>query len=593
MKRPVVLAAMLTASLAGAQGVAGYTAFDDGTNSSGGGGFFARANGPSDSGYPCDFSVACNASNNLLSHPEDFANGAWSTFGSGAAAPTVSAATTAVIDGQTVTCNRVQWPAVAAGQESSLYQRLAGDACKRKTCTKSLYLRSHSGASVATGNLPLANAQGGGDGQGYQPCPFTSSFSRCALEYASVPNSNFDFFWLGYVASQSGTSAALDLDICGPKAEYGGGGATAYQCPSPLQVAGVPAHTGYTESQLVLDWGINQRDGAGLFRADDGTLVLMGGWRGSTQAEWGNHVTTNQIYKSSDDGATWSVVQAHADNPAQTGVHAMWRRRHSACWLDATVSGTHYFYVIGGDGFDDFYNSTGDGVPPYPTDVWRTPAATYGAADTWTRMTATAEWGNTPVAADNDGGLNGRVLHDCWADDSGNLYVGFGQTNFTTSTVRTDYYKSINGGATWTLMGNAPFAGRGTHASALPRFLGKTWMVSGEQYDNDVPSRVYFPDAWSFNDTSWSIGQPDAGVGFARGYANAVAWNGRLWQVKGYPAANSNELYSSAEGICWRKERARVGSAEHAASVGISIDGGALIVTGSSTSASVTSIHAP
>jgi hypothetical protein len=536
----------------------------------------------------------CSAANNLLSDTSDFTGASWSTFSPGTTI-TVSAATTASIDGQTVPTNRVQFGAVAGGQEASLYQNFGS--CKKITCTYSIYLRSHSGASVPTGNLPIATAELGGDGQGYQLCPFTSNWSRCVLTVPSQPAAGFAFFWIGYVASQSGTSAALDIDLAGPKAEYGVGGATAFQCPSPLQDAGFLVHTGYVQGLVAADWGIIPRDGASLVKTSDNTLVLMGGWKGTPQSEWsndgGSNVTTNQVWKSTDNGATWTAVLAHVDDPPQSGDGGRWRRRHSHCSFITTIGGTDYIYVIGGDGFDSYYNNTGDGSPPYPADVWRSPASTYGA--TWERMTATAGWGGTGFAS--DGGLKSRTLLSCWADGSGNIFVGGGQSDLTVSSALNDIWESTDAGSGFSSLGNAPWGARGTIANSLPHFNNKTWLYGGEVYDTDQGSRLYFNDVWGFNDpissgSVWTRSTRDAGF-TARGYLNALAWNSRLWMLKGYDGANSNEVWSSSDGACWRHERAVAGAAEHAASAVISMDAGAAIITGSSTSTNVWKISAP
>ena len=615
--RALVLSVVLIGCTAEAQGLAGWSCMDDATQGNACGAFYRVASGPSDAGYPCDFSpAACNAGNNLLASG-DLADGSWSAYGSGTAAPTVSALASTTIDGQTVSYNRVQFAAVAGGQESTVYANVSSGACKKITCTYSIYLKAHDG--VSTGNLPIGAASGGGDGQNYQMCPFTGTWSRCDLTVVSAVSHSFSYYWIGYVASQSGTSGALDLDLAGPKAEYGQGGATAYQCPSPLQNSAALPHTGYVQATLTADWGINSRDGAGLVKVADGTLVVLGGWKGAPQAEWGNHVTTNQVYKSADDGVTWTEVLAHVDDPAQTTGECLgggtctagncvggtcnllacgtgacaprWRRRHSHCAFTATISGTEYIYVVGADGFDDYYNHTADGVPPYPADVWRSVASTYGA--TWTLMTATAGFGNTTPAPDNDGGLNGRVLHMCWADDSGNIYVAGGQTNLTSSTLLRDVWKSTNGGTSFTSLGNAPWTGRGTLASPLPRLNGKTYLYGGEVYDTNAPDRIYRNDVWSFDDTNWSSIQPDAGW-TPRGYHNLVSWKSRIWMLKGYPGENHADIWSAAEpGACWRQERAVAGSAEHAASVAVSADAGSLIFTGSSTGLYVGALRAP
>lgn len=565
----------------------------------------------------CVVPYSCDASNNLLTSM-DLTHASWTAYGAGgSAAPTVSALTGATIDGQSVNYNRVQFAAVSVGgDESTVYANVSSGACKQIYCTYSIYLRSHSGASPATGNLPIGTAQLGGDGQGYQLCPFTSSWSRCTLLMPSQVTAGFGYFWIGYVFNQSGASVALDLDLALPKAEYGSGGATAGQCPSPLQDQTVTPHTGYVARNVAQDWGITTRDGAGMVRLPNGTLLLCGGWKGSTQAEWGNNNTTNQCYKSTDNGATWSVVLAHVDNPEQTieqctggtctlgtcvggtcaglpcGTGACAprpRRTHSACFFLATVSGTTYVYQIGSDGFDELYNVAEDGSPPYRSDVWRSDVATEGA--TWSPMTLAAEWGATGVSA--DGGQKSRALHSCWADDSGNLYVASGQKGLGTGDVLQDAWKSTNGGTSWSAISNVSWQGRGTIGNQLPRFNGKTIIAFGEQYDTSEAFRVYFNDAWSFDDTNWTQLSANTGT-VTRGYVNLLAWNSRLWALKGINATGAHyTVVSSADGACWRNERASAGYAEHAASVAISNDGGFLVITGSTTSTAVYKISVP
>ncbi len=530
-------------------------------------------------------SYSCDTGNQLLA-ATDFANAAWEKFGSGAAAPTVSALASTTIDGQTVSYNRIQFAAVAGGQESTVYANVSGGACKRITCTYSILLRSHSGAGTPSGNLPIGTAAAGGDGQNYQMCPFTSSWSRCELQMDSTNTAGFSYWWMGYVASQSGTSGALDLDVALPKAELGAGGATAVQCPMPLQDAGVLPHTDYLQQQVVADWGIQRRDGAGMFMAADGTLVLLGGWHSAAVASWDNKVTTNEVWKSTNDGQTWTAVLAHDSDPPQTGAGQRWNRRHSACWLQVGTA----LYVIGGDGFDTHYNSTGDGVPPYPTDVWKGSLTDYGA--TWTRQTATAAWGNVASLA-ADGGYNGRVLHSCWADDSGNLYVAGGQTSLLVSSVLRDVWKSADEGVTWTQLADAPWVGRGTISNALPRLAGKTLLAGGEAYDTNANDRLYYNDVWTFDDSTWRRVKESA-LWSARGYHSLLSLGSRFFLLKGYPNENSKGVYSvDSAGACWRKERATAGGSTHAASAAAAVDGGYIIITDGDSAATVTRIRAP
>ena len=84
----------------------------------------------------------------------------------------------------------------------------------------------------------------------------------------------------------------------------------------------------------------------------------------------------NDVWKSSDDGATWQEVTAAAP----------WEPRAGA----AVVVKDDYIYMLGGE--DGFTCDSGDSrCPPYFNDVWRTQDG-----EDWELVTASADWASRP-----------------------------------------------------------------------------------------------------------------------------------------------------------------------------------------------------
>lgn len=337
----------------------------------------------------------------------------------------------------------------------------------------------------------------------------------------------------------------------------GRGGSVGASTPS------CPAAPNVSRSQVSANDGLNARDGAAMVAADDGTLILMGGWNPTNLAEWGNNATGNTILKSTDRGANWTTVLAYAGDPPQTGSGARWRRRHSHCGFVATIDGNKYIYVIGGDGFDTYYGGDGNGGGPYPTDVWRSPLFTYGAS--WERMTATAAFGS-------------RTLQMCW-QQNGKLFVAGGQTCLTTACVLNDVWESRDGGETWQLNGTAPWAGRGTFANSVPVLNGQAYVLGGQQYDSSAETRVNFNDVWAFDGTTWTK-VLNAAPWTARGYHNVLTTMGRVWVLNGAQqgGAMTADVWSSPDGRCWDRHQDLV-IQDHAMSAAVLPADGSIVVT--------------
>ena len=232
--------------------------------------------------------------------------------------------------------------------------------------------------------------------------------------------------------------------------------------------------------------------------------------------------------------------------------------------MTATVEGQKFIYVIGGDGFDTYYGGDGNGGGPYPTDVWRSPLAGYGAV--WERMTASAAWGS-------------RTLQFCWAMGE-TLFVAGGQTCLLTSCVVNDVWKSTDAGRSWTFIGNAPWSGRGSLASQTPVFKNQAWILGGQQYDTTSGSRVFFNDVWVFDGQSW--GSRGSAPWSARGYHNAFVMRDRLWLGLGADASGNflDDLWSTPDGKCWDRNSHPAGYADHAVSVATLPSGKDIIIAG-------------
>ncbi len=483
--------------------------------------------------YPATADVACTTpGTNLLSTVEPGLTGAtFALVGDGVAAPTLTTGYGVDPSGQNQAA-RVQFAAVGAAQESSMYMTLAHQ-CDGVSCVYSVFAKANPTPWI----VPIASAQNGNDGASPQYFTTTTTWVR----YSKVFNNTgvWSFYWLGYAApSQPGLAG--DVQFWGPKVELGST-LTPYSCAQNRL------------SLLTSDWGITVRDGAGLVTMWDGTLVLLGGWHNGNLAEWGNRPTTNQIYHSNDNGATWAVTLAHDADPPQTGAGQRWRPRHPLHAVTMTYEGREYIYVIGGDHLDTGYYGAGT----YPSDVWR--SADEGA--TWEVLTTTAPWGS-------------RMLHQVWKMGSV-LYVAGGQTDINDkATAKNDVYKSVDGGRNWSSLGNAPWTARGS--AQVVNFRGKAWLMGGQQYD--AGDHVYFDDVWSFDGTTWTQVLAHA-PWTARGYANSVVWAGKMWILRGTAPAMLSDLWGTSDGVTWTQNAwPASGVVEHAGCVTVSRDGTKMIV---------------
>lgn len=272
----------------------------------------------------------------------------------------------------------------------------------------------------------------------------------------------------------------------------------------------------FTQKQATSTY--SARDGAGLVYI--GTdAYLIGGW--NPFESWGM-ASTNEVWKSTDDGATWTKILSHDSTPGAT----QFTPRHSfGCFVKSS-----YIYVMGSDQFD----------PAYPT----------GEANVW-RSTDGITWGKTNSVAP---GWAGKVLI-MFGDYEGDFYAVGGQTDLDDpTTADSEVWKSTDNGATWTQLADAPFAARGGN-SHLVEFDGFLWVLGGSTYATFEADRDYYTDIWKFDGTTWTEVLSDGNDQLPPlGYANTFVYNSRMWISRGYwDTSNRDNVFCTEDGITWRE----------------------------------------
>lgn len=292
------------------------------------------------------------------------------------------------------------------------------------------------------------------------------------------------------------------------------------------------------------------RDGAALVAL--GTdLYMLGGWNGEVGGTFNGDTrrVTNEVWKSTNSGATWSLILAGDYTYSSTinganSTNTRWTPRHMS---GAFAIGTT-MYVIGSDPFNDDDGSGGS----YVTDLSGTGTAdVWSSTDgiTWTLVTSSAGWGP-------------RVNHMVGVIGT-TMYVMGGQTNCNDdSTALNDVWRSTDGGANWTQLADAPWSERGLVGHFLPTMAGRIYVIGGGTYGSVSPpggSLMYGNDVWSFDGSNWVEVSADGAAAFSkRRYHMTVAWDDKLWVFNGWgplaSPANIGDCWSSPDGVTWTEQ---------------------------------------
>ncbi|MCK9593324.1 MAG: PKD domain-containing protein, partial [Methanoregula sp.] len=220
---------------------------------------------------------------------------------------------------------------------------------------------------------------------------------------------------------------------------------------------------GATWTQMTANAGWSERYGHTSVTMPDGSIVLMGG----------NYL--NDVWRSTDDGATWTQMTANAGWPVRSrhssvvmpdgsivlmggeggdtvGINDVWRSTdYGATWTQMTANAgwserSYHSSVVTPDGSIVLMGGI-DNSGNYKNDVW---LSTDDGA-TWTQMTASAGW-------------TARRCHSSVAMPDGSIVlmggIGIDCTN--------DVWRSTDYGATWTeINSNAGWSARGSFSSVV------------------------------------------------------------------------------------------------------------------------------
>ena len=270
--------------------------------------------------------------------------------------------------------------------------------------------------------------------------------------------------------------------------------------------------------------GWSVRNGHTCEALPDGTLVLMGGWNGST--------AFNDVWRSTDKGENWTQVSV---------IGSIWSKRlgHSS----VTMPDGRMVIMGGSDGTGNIYD-----------DVW---SSTDGG-ESWTLMfSEEAKWsarsGHSSVAL-SDGSI---VLMGGYDGDEDN----------------NDVWRSTNNGGSWTLMtANAEWTGRRAHTSvALPD--DSIVLLGG--FDGSVKN-----DVWRSTDmgASWTRLTASAGWTARTGHDSIALPDGSIILLGG---GNKNDVWRSTDkGSTWTEITEKVSWSSrdsHAAAV---LPDGSTVLTG-------------
>jgi photosystem II stability/assembly factor-like uncharacterized protein len=313
------------------------------------------------------------------------------------------------------------------------------------------------------------------------------------------------------------------------------------------------------------------RDGAQMVTLATGRILFIGGWNhydvfgpNYVPDEGGGDRTTNEVWKSDDEGKTWQLLLPHDPNAPKTGPGARFPPAHA---IGVNVYKGHAV-VMGNDASHEL-EQVGD--------VWH--ESDNGM--TWTRVTQDAPV-SVPLLF-----MLGKLGDD--------LYVMGGQSTVqNTAAGLNNVFRSHDGGITWEQLPDAPWKPRGMVYRPVEDH-GKLVIVGGGLYSGaqgylDENGDIIGPDlafngVYAFDGKTWTTVLPDGHSVFEQSFYNSiVALNGRIWMFNGYdPAITDNidrALYSEDGGYTWQRFALGAGGVASHADATVVVNGKILRVSG-------------
>ena len=282
-------------------------------------------------------------------------------------------------------------------------------------------------------------------------------------------------------------------------------------------------------TQVTVGDGLSVRMSHSTVLMPDGSIILMGGYVGFPQG-----TLLNDVWRSTDNGATWTQMTANARWSARAGPS-------SVAMPDGSI-------VLMG-GFDS--------TSANPTnDVWR--STDNGA--TWTQMTASAGW-------------SARAGHSSVAMPDGSIVLMGGSPGFFYDN---DVWRSTDNGATWTQMtANAGWSARDHHSSVAMPDGSIVLMGGGTNLNNDV---------WRSTDNGATWKQMTASVGWSgrQGHSSVAMPDGSIVLMGGFNDGGSmNDVWRSTDnGATWTQMTASAGWSGRQGSSSVAMPDGSIVLIG-------------
>lgn len=254
-------------------------------------------------------------------------------------------------------------------------------------------------------------------------------------------------------------------------------------------------------------------------------MWVMGG--GSNDVVW------------STDGVTWNTALDNNPNNHLNGVgNRMWTSRYS----QASVVFNNKMWILGGAGTAD---GAGRG-----NDVWWSEDGV-----NWNEATAHAAWSS-------------RYTHSAISFNN-KIWVMGGLTATSSAIDRNGILQQVHqgvwsstDGANWNLEIGDPGWVAGTVFSTLV-FNNKMWVIGSTIRSTTAPEQDNKARVWSSSDgITWTKMTNDIGFSLSGGPFSshgAVVFNNKMWVFGGTGSADANEVFSSSDGINWRKENIKDG----------------------------------
>jgi uncharacterized repeat protein (TIGR01451 family) len=254
------------------------------------------------------------------------------------------------------------------------------------------------------------------------------------------------------------------------------------------------------------------RCGHTIVALPDGSIVLMGGGTNIYAPGY----DSNEVWRSTDKGATWTLVNS---SPGWSA-----RRGHTSVVLpDGSI------VLMGGREAGSFFN-----------DVWRS-----------------TDKGSTWVLVTDNPGWSRRSGHSSMAMPDGSIMLMGGETNNGIDS--NDVWRSTDKGATWTLVNSSPGWSERYTLSSVAMPDGSIVLMGGRDYFTG-----YKNDTWRSTDngTTWIQMNKSAGWAARDGHSSVAMPDGSIVLMGGVinGGLETNDIWRSMDnGTTWIQQTAGAG----------------------------------